>query len=628
MNQYPLWKYLLILAIVVPGFLYAVPNLYGENPGVQIAGQRGYDADAGILSRAQQALTQAGIEWTRAAVTPEGGARLQFADPDTQLNAKAAIERELGRNYTVALTLLPATPSWLRTIGGAPMYLGLDLRGGVHFLMEVDTKQAVKKTESGYLAGIRTLLREEGIRYLNVRQPSSGGIEVKLKNEADRSAARRVIASEFPDLAMSDLERDDSPFLLAAIRQEQIEEEHRLALEQNMRALRNRIDELGVAEPVVQRQGEQRIVVQLPGVQDTARAKEIIGRTATLEIKMVDHDHDLASARQGSVPPGSSIYPMRRGGDILLKDRVIYSGDNIINAAAGLDQQTGGAVVHITLDSQGAERNRRVTRENVGNRMAVVYIEEVVENKLDAQGNPVFDQSNNVVKEKTRIEEVITAPEIREPLSARFQITGLSGIDVARDLALLLRAGSLAAPMHIIEERTVGPSLGRDNIEQGFLSVVIGFLLVLVFIVVYYRLFGLVASVALFTNLVLLVAVLSLLQATLTLPGVAGIVLTVGMAVDANVLIFERIREEIRNGNTPQASIHMGYDRALSTILDANITTLIAAIVLFNFGTGPIKGFAITLSIGIVTSMFTAIFGTRAIVNLIHGGRRIKSLSI
>jgi preprotein translocase subunit SecD len=628
MNQYPLWKYLLILAIIVPGFLYALPNLYGENPGIQIAGQRGYDADEAVLSRAQRALEAAGIEWTRTTVDPEGGVRLQFTDPDTQLNARAVLQRELGQNYTVALTLLPATPSWLRAIGGAPMYLGLDLRGGVHFLMEVNIDQAVEQTESGYVSGLRSALREAGIRYLNIRRPARGGIEIQLRDEPDRQATRRIIADEFPDLVLTETERDGNPFLIAEIRQEQVAEEHQLALQQNMRALRNRIDELGVAEPVVQQQGDRRIVVQLPGVQDTARAKEIIGRTATLEIKMVDHEHDLTSAIEGSIPPGSNLYEMRRGGQILLKDRVIYSGDNIINAAAGIDQQRGGAVVHITLDAQGAERNRRITRDNVGNRMAVVYIEEIVEDRYDEEGNPVFNEEGRIVKDTTRLEEVITAPEIQEPLSARFQITGLSSIEEARDLALLLRAGALAAPMHIIEERTVGPSLGRDNIERGFQSVMIGFVLVLVFMLVYYRVFGVVACTALFTNLVLIVAVLSGLQATLTLPGVAGIVLTVGMAVDANVLIFERIREEIRNGNSPQASIHVGYDRALSTILDANITTLIAAIVLFNFGTGPIKGFAITLSIGIVTSMLTAIFGTRALVNLIYGGRRVKRLSI
>jgi preprotein translocase subunit SecD len=627
MNQYPLWKYLLILAVVVPGFLYALPNLYGDNPGIQIAGKRGYHADASVETRAQDALKQAGVKWTSSAVSPEG-VRIQFADADTQLNAKAVLQRELGDNYTVALTLLPATPGWLRAIGGAPMYLGLDLRGGVHFLMEVNINEAVKKAVTGYVSGIRSALQEEKIRYLDIRNTAAGAIEIKLKDDQDRQQSRETISKQFPDLVLSTEERNGSPYLIAQVRKERVQEEHKLALQQNMKALRNRIDELGVAEPVVQQQGSSRIVVELPGVQDTARAKELIGRTATLEIRMVDHEHDLANAVAGNIPPGSKLYNMRRGGKILLKDQVIYSGDNIINASAGLDQRSGGPVVHITLDAQGAERNRRVTRDNVGNRMAVVYIEETQDNKLDKNGNPVFNDKGQVEKETKRLEEVITAPEIKEPLGARFQITGLDGMNEARDLALLLRAGALAAPMHIVEERTVGPSLGRDNIKQGFESVAIGFVLVLLFMILYYRVFGLVACAALFGNLVLLVAILSILQATLTLPGVAGIVLTVGMAVDANVLIYERIREEIRNGNTPQASIHVGYDRALSTILDANITTLIAAIVLFNFGTGPIKGFAVTLSIGIITSMFTAIYGTRAIVNLMYGGRRIKSLSI
>ncbi|MGA8259472.1 MAG: protein translocase subunit SecD [Arenicellales bacterium] len=627
MNQYPLWKYLLILAVILPGVLYSLPNLYGEDPGIQIAGKRGHDADASTLSEAEGVLEKAGIKWTQSVVSPEG-VRLQFTDTDAQLKAKTVLQGEFANNYTVALTLLPATPGWLRAIGGVPMYLGLDLRGGVHFLMEVNINEAVKKAESGYVSGIRSALREAKIRYLGVESSIKGGIEIKLKNDQDRQQARDVVAKQFPDLVLSTIERGNSPYLVAKVSQQRVQQEHTLALQQNMKALRNRIDELGVTEPVVQQQGDSRIVVELPGVQDTARAKEIIGRTATLEVKMVDHEHDLASAIAGNVPPGSKLYDMRRGGKILLKDPVIYSGDNIIDASAGLDQRSGGPVVHITLDSRGAERNRRVTRDNVGNRMAVVYIEDQVDNKLDKNGNPVFDNRGNIVKVTKRVEQVITAPVIKEPLAARFQITGLDSMKEARDLALLLRAGALAAPMHIVEERTVGPSLGRDNIKQGFESVLLGFVLVLVFMVVYYRMFGLVACAALFANLVLMVGILSILQATLTLPGVAGIVLTVGMAVDANVLIYERIREELRNGNTPQASIHMGYDRALATILDSNITTLIAGIVLFNFGTGPIKGFAVTLSIGIVTSVFTAIYGTRAIVNLVYGGRRIKSLSI
>ena len=398
--------------------------------------------------------------------------------------------------------------------------------------------------------------------------------------------------------------------------------------EEQIEAVNVVLDELGVAEPVVQRQGDRRIVIQLPGVQDTARAKRILGRTATLEMMLVDEEHSLEAAQNGKTPPGSRLYRMRDGRSILLKKRVIYSGENIVDAAASIDTQNGGPIVSITLDAVGSRINQRITGDNIGKRMAVVYIEIRSRNKINADGQVVTDQQGRVVRVKERIEEVITAPVIRDQLGKRFQIEGLDSVTEARDLSLLLRAGSLAAPVEIIEERTVGPSLGRANIEQGFLSVIIGFGLVLVFMLLYYRAFGLFANTALGLNLVLIVAVLSMFQATLTLPGVAGILLTVGMAVDANVLIFERIREELRNGNTPQASIHLGYDRALSTIVDANITTLIAAIVLFNFGTGPIKGFAVTLSIGILTSMFTAIFVTRGLANLMYGRKRVKSLAI
>ena len=408
----------------------------------------------------------------------------------------------------------------------------------------------------------------------------------------------------------------------------EVEDLSEFALTQNITALRNRIDELGVAEPVVQRQGDRRIVIQLPGVQDTARAKRILGRTATLEMMLVDEEHSLEAAQNGKTPPGSRLYKLRDGRSILLKKRVIYSGENITDAAASIDTQNGSPIVSITLDAVGSRINQRITGDNIGKRMAVVYIEIRSRNKINADGQAVTDQQGRVVRVKERIEEVITAPVIRDQLGKRFQIEGLDSVTEARDLALLLRAGSLAAPVEIIEERTVGPSLGRANIDQGFLSVIIGFVLVLVFMLLYYRVFGLFANTALGLNLVLIVAVLSMFQATLTLPGVAGILLTVGMAVDANVLIFERIREELRNGNTPQASIHLGYDRALSTIVDANITTLIAAIVLFNFGTGPIKGFAVTLSIGILTSMFTSIFVTRGLANLMYGRKRVKSLAI
>jgi preprotein translocase subunit SecD len=422
------------------------------------------------------------------------------------------------------------------------------------------------------------------------------------------------------ELVATEVERDGAFYLDLALTADEKKNIGSFALEQNITSLRNRVNELGVAEPIIQQQGTDRIVVQLPGVQDPSRAKEILGRTATLEIMLVDEEHDLMSAVQGRVPPGSKLYRTRQGAPILLKKGVVYSGDNIIDSAAGFDSRNGSPVVHITLDSRGAAINQRVTGENVGKRMAVVYIETRTETKTDPDGTEV--------KVKKRIEEVITAPVIRDQLGKRFQIEGLDSVEEAQDLSLLLRAGALATPIEIIEERTIGPSLGKDNVEQGFLSVVIGFAAVLVFMALYYRAFGLIANLALALNLVLIVAVLSLFQATLTMPGIAGIVLTVGMAVDANVLIFERIREELRNGSTPQASIHAGYDKALSTIVDANVTTLIAAIVLFNFGTGPVKGFAVTLSIGIITSMFTAIVGTRAVVNLVYGGRRLTKVPV
>ncbi len=627
LNRYPLWKYVVIAAVIVPAFLYALPNLFGENPGVQVAGTRNVTVDAATLERMQGALTAENINWTSARLE-NGNARLRFADTDIQLKARDLLQRELGDDYTVALTLLPATPGWLTTLGAAPMYLGLDLRGGVHFLMQVDTDAALKRAEESYEADLRSTLREDRVRYLTIKRVPDRGIEIKFRDGQERDKGRSVIDRELPALALDEFERDGAPYLLVTIRPQEIDQVKSLALQQNMTALRNRVDELGVAEPVVQQQGEQRIVVQLPGVQDTAEAKRILGRVATLEVMMVDEEHDLQAALSGSPPAGSKLFRYRHGGQILLKDRVIYSGDNIVDAAAGFDGRTGGPVVHITLDSRGATINQRITGENIGKRMAVVYIEDKSEIKRDAQGNPVLNEDREVVRTSRRIEEVITAPVIRDQLGKRFQIEGLDDVNEARDLSLLLRAGALAAPIQIIEERTVGPSLGKDNIAQGMRSVVIGFVLVLAFMVVYYRMFGAVACVALTLNLVLIVAALSLFQATLTLPGVAGIVLTVGMAVDANVLIFERIREELRNGNSPQASIHVGYDKAFGTIFDANLTTLIAALVLLGIGSGPVKGFAVTLSIGIATSMFTAIWVTRGIVNLMYGGRRIKELMI
>ena len=627
LNQNTWWRYLILAAVIVPGFFYALPNIFGDDPGIQVRAARTTVVDTQLMERVESVLQGKNIQ-PLGVILSDTGVRVRFENTEEQLRARDALQQDLGRGYTTALTLLPSTPGWFQRIGAVPMYLGLDLRGGVHFLMEVDLESAMTRAEDRYVESLRRTLREGKVRYLYVRRIDDGGIMAKFRDEEAREAAEDVISDEIPELNTYEIERDGEPLLQMEINDTVQEELRSFAVDQNMVALRNRIDELGVAEPVVQKQGDNRIVIQLPGVQDTARAKRILGRTATLEVHLVDEDHDLESAISGAVPPGSRLYEMRTGSQILLKKQIVYSGENIVDAAASLDTQTGSPIVTISLDSRGAAINQRVTGENVGRRMGVVYIESRSELKRDNEGRVVVDDSGNPVRSKELLEEVITAPVIREQLGRRFQIEGLDSVNEARDLALLLRAGALAAPVDIVEERTVGPSLGQQNIVQGFQSVIIGFVLVLGFMIFYYRLFGIVANLALALNLVLIVAVLSLLQATLTLPGVAGIVLTVGIAVDANVLIFERIREELRNRNTPQTSIHVGYDRAFSTIVDANITTLIAAIVLFNFGTGPIKGFAVTLSIGIIMSMFTAILGTRIVVNLIYGGRRVSKLAI
>ena len=629
MNKYPLWKYLIILAVIIPGFLYALPNLFGEDPALQVSATRAAVIDQGTEQQLVSALNDNGIAFSKLQ-RQEEGIQLRFKDTDDQLKAKAIVENELGDKYTVALNLLPATPAWMDAIDARPMYLGLDLRGGVHFLMEVDIDGAISNTEKRLVSDLRSGMREKKIRYLSVTSSKTSGILVVFPDLERQAQGLITVEDDFTSLSAKEIESDGKPalqLLLTEVAKREIKDS---SVKQNMTALRNRINELGVAEPIVQQQGDNRIVVQLPGIQDTARAKEIIGRTATLEIMMVDEKNsgNVQAALEGRVPVGSRLYRDRRNAPILLKKGIIYSGNNIVDASAGIDSRNGSSVVHITLDARGASINQRITGDNIGNRMAVVYVEQKSVVKKDEQGNVVTDESGKPVKVKSRIEEVITAPVIRDQLGKRFQIEGLDSIKEARDLSLLLRAGALAAPIEIVEERTIGPSLGKENIRTGFLSVMYGLVAILIFMVFYYKVFGIVADIALILNLVLMVAVLSLFQATLTLPGVAGILLTVGMAVDANVLIFERIREELRNGVTPQAAIHAGYDKALSTIVDANITTLIAAIVLFNFGTGPIKGFAITLSIGILTSMFTAIMVSRGIVNKIYGGRQIKKLAI
>lgn len=626
-NHTPWWKWLIIAVVIVPGAFYALPNIFGDDPGIQLRGVRGGTLGAEQFQEVQTVLDEASLAYDSVSLE-DSGIRVRFRTTDEQLQARDILEARLPAGFTIALTLLPAAPQWLSNAGALPMYLGLDLRGGVHFLLEVDMATAQRRAEDRYVADLRATLREAKIRYRGIARDGGGGIKITLRAADAAEEALKTIRKELPGLVATAEDTGSDEVLSASLAETEIDQLFKFALEQNVTALRNRVDELGVAEPVVQRQGDRRIVVQLPGVQDTARAKRILGRTATLEMMMVDEEHSLEAALGGKVPPGSKIYRFRDDRPILLEKRVIYSGENIVDAAASIDTQSGGPIVSITLDAIGARINQKITGKNIGKRMAVLYIENRSTIRTNADGVPIKDDQGRVLRTQQRIEEVITAPVIRDQLGKRFQIEGLDSVNEARDLALMLRAGALAAPVEIIEERTVGPSLGQANIDQGFRSVLVGFILVLIFMMIYYRVFGVFANVALALNLVLIVAVLSMLQATLTLPGVAGIVLTVGMAVDANVLIFERIREEIQNGSTPQASIHTGYERALSTIVDANITTLIAAIVLFNFGTGPIKGFAVTLSIGIITSMFTAIVVTRALVNYLYGGKRVKSLAI
>lgn len=619
MNRYPTWKYILILAVISIGVLYALPNLYGKDPAIQISPLRAGQVDELTQLQVDAALDEAGIK----SMASELGINtliVRFDNEEVQLRAQSVVKDSLGKGYVVALNLAAATPAWLRMLGAEPMFLGLDLRGGVHFLMEVDMPAAIKKSEERYVSDLRSLLRENKIRYKTISRLSNGGLLIRFRDAQQRIDGIDLIDSNYSDLKLTELDDVPGEFQLSAkLIESAVLESQRFALQQNITTLRKRVNELGVAEPVIQQQGLKRIVVQLPGVQDPARAKEILGATATLEFRMVDEDHSVRDALDGRVPAGSKIYQDRQGQAVLLRKQVMLTGDYIIDASSGIDPVNGGADVSITLDGKGAKIFSRKTRDEVGKRMAVIFIE----NKTET-----IEKDGEMVKIKQTIEEVINLAVIQEQLGKRFHITGLDSTQEARNLALLLRAGALAAPIEIIEERTVGPSLGQDNIDKGFQSVLIGFVLVLIFMLVYYKMFGLAANVALALNLVLVVAMLSLLQATLTLPGIAGIVLTIGMAVDANVLIFQRIREEIKNGNSPQASIHAGYEKAFSTIADANITTLIAALILFSFGTGPVKGFAVTLSLGIISSMFTAIMVSRAIINAIYGGRKLQKLAI
>ena len=596
MNRYPIWKYVVIAVALAVGLLYTLPNFFPEVPAVQVSSAK-VKLDNAVLASIEEALKAANIEF-RGTSLDGNGIKVRFSDPDTQLKAKDVIQKKLGDNYIVALNLLSSSPQWLSAIGALPMYLGLDLRGGVHFLLQVDMKAALDKAGDRYATDLRTLMRNEKVQYTGIAREGAN-VVLRFKDETERNKARVAIEKTYPDLLVREADSPGEMRLVAGLKPEAQKRIQEGAVQQNIQILRNRVNELGVAEPIIQQQGVDRVVVQLPGVQDTARAKDILGRTATLEIRMVNDDQGvLEAAIGGNVPFGSDLFTERGGSPLVVRRQVVLTGDRINDAQPGFDQRTNEPAVHVNLDGSGARIFRDVTRENVGKRMAIVLVE----------------------KGKA---EVITAPVIREEIGGgRVQISGRMTTREASDVALLMRAGALAAPMEIIEERTVGPSLGRENIDKGFNSVMYGFVLLVVFMCAYYLLMGLISSIALSINLLLLVAVLSMLQATLTLPGIAAIALTLGMAIDANVLINERIREELRWGATPHAALQAGYERAWGTILDSNITTLIAGVALFLFGSGPIRGFAVVHCLGILTSMFSAVFVSRGLVAIVYGSRK------
>lgn len=616
MNRYPAWKNILVVAVIVFGTLLALPNIYGEDPALQVAPAKREPMGELGLNRARGFLEEAGVEFV-AAHLEEDRVVVRFADHDIQIQAAAILGEQFGDNYVVALTMEPRTPDWLRALGLQPMSLGLDLRGGVYFLYEVDLEGAIAQTVERYRADFRALLREKKIPYRRI-EVNGDTVNLTLRNPDDLDTVNDLLRIYDAQLVLSDRRVGGETVIRIGMNTNLVKQRQDSAIQQNITTLRNRVNELGVAEPLVQRQGLNRIVVQLPGVQDPAQAKIVLGATATVDFRLVDQDSNPYEVQRGGRPPlGSKLYYERDGTPVLLKRDVIVTGDQLSDATSGFSQ--GQPAVFVKLDAKGARRMLETTKKNLKKSMAVVFIEQVCDEL--GPGN------SGCLRSSTR-EEVISIATIQGIFSSNFQITGLTPIE-SRDLALLLRAGSLATPIFIVEERTIGPSLGQDNIDQGFEAVKIGFLAVFAFMLIYYRVFGFVANLALLANLVLVVALLSLLQAVLTLPGIAGIVLTVGMAVDANVLIFERIREELRNGNSPQASIAAGYGKAFSSIVDANVTTLIAAVVLFTFGTGAIRGFAVTLSLGILTSMFTAIVGTRALINVIYGRRQhLDKLSI
>ncbi|MDC1449797.1 protein translocase subunit SecD [Candidatus Thioglobus sp.] len=615
MNHYAAWKNALIVFFLFLSTLYALPNLYGSDLAIQITGTGDYIVEDSDLESISSTLTENNVDFKSIKID-SNNILVRFNNSQSQLSSKTLLKNSLSRNYVVALNLAPSIPQWLGNLGGKAMSLGLDLRGGVHFLLEVDMEAVVSTSLDRYYNELRTALRKDKL-YKKIRKEDNR-LVVSFKSEELKNKAKKVLKNDLPDLVIVEGSELELEFGLEVSSSAQSTAKSS-ALKQNITTLRNRVNELGVAEPIIQQQGTERIVVQLPGVQDTARAKEILGAVATVEFRLVDEQNDVQTAIQsGKTPSGSKLYKFKDGRPLLLKTTVIATGENIVDASSSVDQDNQPQV-SIVLDSSGGRTMLETTKEFIGYRMAVVFIENQVETIIE---------DGVAVKKRSKTQDIINAATIQGTFSNRFQITGLDSSREARNLALLLRAGSLSAPVEIIEERTIGPSLGADNIQKGFISVLVGFALVLVFMAWRYRVFGLVANVALTLNLITIVSILSMIQATLTLPGIAGIVLTVGMAVDANVLIFERIKEEMRSAKDIQKAISAGYEKALLTIADANITTLIASLVLFSFGTGAIKGFAVTLSIGIITSMFTAIIVSRAMINLIYGGKKDKELAI
>nr|WP_256548217.1 protein translocase subunit SecD [Xenorhabdus bovienii] len=614
MNRYPLWKYLMLIAAILIGLLYALPNLYGEDPAVQITGARGIAASEKTLDQVRNVLEKEQIK-SKSIALENGAILARFNNSDVQLRAREALVPALGEQYVVALNLAPATPLWLSKVGAEPMKLGLDLRGGVHFLMEVDMETALSKLQEQNIDSLRSELRDQGILYSSVRKLDNYGVEVRFRDNDARSKAESYLEPRHRDLVFS---TGANSTLKVVMSDDRLREARTYAVQQNITILRNRVNQLGVAEPLVQRQGADRIVVELPGIQDTARAKEILGATATLEFRLVNSNVDQNAAISGRIPGDSELKYTRDSNPVVLYKRVILTGDHITDSTSSADEY-GNPQVNISLDGAGGSAMSNFTKDNLQKPMATLFVEYKDSGKKDANGRSVL------VKQ----EEVINIATIQSRLGNSFRITGIGNPNEARQLALLLRAGALIAPIQIVEERTIGPTLGLQNIEQGLEACLWGLISSILFMVIYYRKFGLIASSALLANLVLIVGVMSLLPgATLTMPGIAGIVLTLAVAVDANVLINERIKEELRNGRTVQQAIHEGYKGAFSSIIDANLTTLITAVILYAVGTGSIKGFAITTSIGVATSMFTAIVGTRAVVNLLYGGKRINKLSI